>query len=74
MQITRALAPVAGKFELYQRTPQWIYPLANRRYTRLGKWLLRGFPAYARACDRGWQLATEGTFGVAVIRPGWQRG
>jgi len=33
MQITRALAPVAGEFKLFQRTPQWIMPLANRRYT-----------------------------------------
>ena len=38
VQLTRALAPVAGRFELYQRTPQWIFPMPNRRYTRLAKW------------------------------------
>ena len=37
MQITRALAPVAGRFKLFQRTPQWIFPLPNRRYTRVGQ-------------------------------------
>lgn len=73
MQITRALAPVAGKFELYQRTPQWIMPVLNRRYTRVGKAVLRRFPQLNRPLARGWQVATEGTFGIAVIRPGWQR-
>ena len=34
MQITRALAPVAGHFALFQRTAQWIFPLPNRSYTR----------------------------------------
>jgi cation diffusion facilitator CzcD-associated flavoprotein CzcO len=73
MQITRALAPVAGRFELYQRTPQWILPLGNRRYTRPGKWLLRRFPALNNRFGRAWQVTVEGTFGIAVVRPGWQR-
>lgn len=73
MQITRALAPVAARFELYQRTPQWIFPLPNRRYTRLGKALFRRFPQLNRPSFRAWQLATEETFGIAVVRPGWQR-
>jgi cation diffusion facilitator CzcD-associated flavoprotein CzcO len=30
MQITRALAPRASHFTLFQRTPQWIFPLAVR--------------------------------------------
>src|SRR5439155_9950725 len=37
MQLTRALAPIAGRFELFQRTPQWVLPFGNRRYTRLAK-------------------------------------
>lgn len=74
MQITKALAPKAGSFSLFQRTPQWIYPLPNARYTPLGKWLMRRFPGLHRATSRAWQVVTEGTFGIAVIRPGWQRG
>ena len=73
MQITRALAPVAGRFKLFQRTPQWIFPVPNRRYTRLAKWLYRRFPALNRVAYRGWQRVFEATFGRAVIKPGLQR-
>ena len=70
MQITRALAPVAGHFKLFQRTPQWIFPVPNRRYTRLARWLYRRFPALNRVAYRGWQRVFEATFGRAVIKPG----
>ena len=73
MQITRALAPGAGHFELFQRTPQWIYPLGNRRYTRIAKWAYRRFPVLNRLAYRGWQIAFEHSFGVAVVEPGWRR-
>ena len=73
MQITRALAPVAGRFKLFQRTPQWIFPLPNHRYTGFAKWLYRRFPALNRLAYRGWQRVFEATFGRAVIKPGLQR-
>ncbi len=73
MQITHALAPIASKYELYQRTPQWILPLANRRYSRLGRWLWRRYPKLNTWSYRAWQRSVEGTFGIAVVRPGWQR-
>lgn len=73
MQITKGLADVAGRYELYQRTAQWILPLPNRRYTRLGKWVMRRFPQLTPLSYRYWRYVTEGTFGVAVIQPGWQR-
>jgi cation diffusion facilitator CzcD-associated flavoprotein CzcO len=73
MQITRALAPVAGQFKLFQRTPQWIFPLPNHRYTGFAKWLYRRFPALNRLAYRGWQRVFEATFGRAVIQPGMQR-
>jgi cation diffusion facilitator CzcD-associated flavoprotein CzcO len=73
LQITRALAPVAARYELYQRTAQWIAPLANRRYTALGRALMRRFPRLNLWSYRAWQSAAEGSFGIAVVRPGWQR-
>jgi cation diffusion facilitator CzcD-associated flavoprotein CzcO len=73
MQITRALAPIAGHFELYQRTPQWIVPIPNRRYTRMTKWAFRRFPQLNHWAYRYWQTLFEHTFGVATVRPGWQR-
>ncbi len=73
VQITRALAPIAAKFELYQRTPQWIAPLGNRRYTRLARWAHRRFPVLNRWSYRFWQHTMEHTFARAVVEPGWQR-
>jgi cation diffusion facilitator CzcD-associated flavoprotein CzcO len=73
IQITRALARRAGHFELYQRTPQWIFPLPNRRYTRLASWMYRRFPALNGVAYRFWQAAFEGTFGTATVRPGFWR-
>ena len=73
MQITRALAAVAGHFTLFQRTAQWIFPLPNRSYTRATRWLYRRFPALNRVAYRGWQLLFESTFGRAVITPGLRR-
>jgi cation diffusion facilitator CzcD-associated flavoprotein CzcO len=73
MQITRALAPIAGRFELYQRTPQWIAPVPNRRYTPVTKWAMRRFPALNGVFYRLWQQFFEKSFGTAVVQPGWQR-
>jgi cation diffusion facilitator CzcD-associated flavoprotein CzcO len=73
VQITRALAPLAGKFELYQRTPQWIFPLPNRRYSRATRWLMRRFPQLNRHAYRFWQAFFERTFARAVIQPGFWR-
>ena len=73
MQLTRAIAPVAASFELFQRTPQWVLPLVNPGYTKVGKAIMERFPALNLWSYRLWQKTIEGTFGIAVIRPGWQR-
>lgn len=74
MQITKGLAEVAGHYELYQRTPQWILPIPNRKYTPVTKWAMRRFPKVLEPFFfRAHQIITEGTFGVAVVEPGWQR-
>jgi cation diffusion facilitator CzcD-associated flavoprotein CzcO len=73
VQLTRALAPVAGHFELYQRTPQWIFPMPNRRYTRLAKWAYRRFPELNRLGYRAHQLEVERTLGRATVESGLAR-
>ena len=73
MQLTRALAPIAGRFELFQRTPQWILPLPNRRYTRMTKWAYRRWPALSRFGYRAWQVQVERTLGRATVKPGLAR-
>jgi cation diffusion facilitator CzcD-associated flavoprotein CzcO len=70
MQLTRALAPAASHFELYQRTPQWILPLPNHRYSRWTKRLLRRFPKLNLLAYRGWQLLYERIFARATVSNG----
>jgi cation diffusion facilitator CzcD-associated flavoprotein CzcO len=66
VQIVCALAGVAGKLTLFQRTAQWIYPTPNLRYRGLGAALMRRFPALSRLSYRGWQTYVERGFGRAV--------
>jgi cation diffusion facilitator CzcD-associated flavoprotein CzcO len=73
VQITRELAPVAGRFELYQRTAQWILPIGNRRYTRPTRWLYRHIPALNRFGYRSFQVQIERTLGRATVKPGLAR-
>ena len=73
MQLIRGLAGVASYLELYQRTAQWVFPLPNRRTTRLGRWALRRFPRLERRAAANLQAAAEVVFGVATVQPGWQR-
>ncbi len=76
-QITVALAPRCAEFKLFARTPQWVYPTPNPQYRQWSRLLLASFPAlngrWGRISYRFWQTVLEQVFGMAVIRPGWQR-
>jgi cation diffusion facilitator CzcD-associated flavoprotein CzcO len=73
VQIVTDLAGVAGRVLHFQRTPQWIFPAPNRRYTRLERAAHRRLPRLGRLEYRITEAALGYTFSRAVIRPGWQR-
>lgn len=73
VQIIKGLADVAGHLELYQRTPQWIWPFFNYRYRRTTKWLYRHVPWLNHVAYRFWQVMVEGSFGRATVKPGLMR-
>ena len=73
VQIVTDLAGTAGRLLHFQRTPQWILPAPNRRYTRRERALQRRFPALGRLEYRVTQEALGRTFSTAVVKPGWQR-
>ncbi|HEX4357828.1 MAG TPA: NAD(P)/FAD-dependent oxidoreductase [Pseudonocardia sp.] len=77
VQITKALAPRCSSYTLFQRTPQWVFPIPNPRYSTFTRGLLKRFPAvnrrWGRLAYRFWQEVFERSFCLAVIRPGWQR-
>jgi cation diffusion facilitator CzcD-associated flavoprotein CzcO len=73
VQIVGALAPSAGRLSLFMRTPQWVFPAPNKRYSGVWRRLLRRFPKLHRVSYAGYQWGFEGLLGKAVVQPGWQR-
>jgi cation diffusion facilitator CzcD-associated flavoprotein CzcO len=73
VQLVSHLADVAGRLYMFQRTAQWVFPVPDRPYSRVSRWVLRRFPALGRLAYRVYQAAFELIFGRAVIEDGWQR-
>lgn len=73
IQIAAAVAGVAERLLLFQRTPQWVLPAPNGSYSRLSRAVLQRFPGLNRFAHRAYQWALEGILGPAVTRPSWQR-
>jgi len=72
VQIVCGLAGQAGHVELFQRSAQWIFPMPNPTYSRLGKTLQRSVPGLGAAIYRGYRTAIE-FFAGALVKPGWRR-
>jgi cation diffusion facilitator CzcD-associated flavoprotein CzcO len=72
VQITVATAGVADRVLLFQRTPQWVFPLPNYSYSRLTRAMLRAAPPLNRVAYGVYRRAFE-TLGHALTGPGWQR-
>jgi cation diffusion facilitator CzcD-associated flavoprotein CzcO len=69
-QITSALAGVASKFTVFQRTPQWMFPLTNHHFTRFTRWLYRRSARLSDWSYRAWQAQYNFLFVGATIKPG----
>jgi len=73
VQITCELGGHVRELNVFQRTPQWVYPFPNPRYSKLTKQMLRRFPALNGTAYRFWQRVYETFFARAMVEPGWQR-
>lgn len=73
VQITTALSCVAGRLVVFQRTPQWVLPVPNFRYSAISRALFRRFPKLNHLSYRGYQRLLESSFAHAVTEPGWRR-
>jgi cation diffusion facilitator CzcD-associated flavoprotein CzcO len=70
IQVVPELAKVAGALSVFQRTPAWVLPHANRRTSRLERALFRRVPLLQRA-DRAFTTGyMELTNVVMTRRPG----
>ena len=57
-QLVPALAPLAARLSVFQRTANWILPRVDRRYGRLDRWL-SGWAPYARFTRWAWAQVLE---------------
>jgi cation diffusion facilitator CzcD-associated flavoprotein CzcO len=72
VQIVTALAGKTTGLAQFTRTPQWVVPVPNPRYSRVSRWMLRRFPKLSRVSYRAHQRALEEGF-KGLVRPGWRR-
>jgi cation diffusion facilitator CzcD-associated flavoprotein CzcO len=77
VQITGALAGVASKVTVFQRSRHWVSHIPNPRYTAVGKALARRFPVMGRLGYHGYRFAAFDFLSQAVVvrgarRRGWQ--
>lgn len=73
IQIITELGAQGQDLTVFQRTPQWVFPLPNRKYLSVERWLLRHVPGWNKLVYRIHQFAFEQFFARAVIKEGWQR-
>ena len=73
VQISAALGGAVRELNIFQRTPQWVFPMPNPRYSRLTRSVLGRWPGLGRIGYRFWQEFYEKIFARAMVRPGWQR-
>jgi len=73
VQISAALGGAVRELNVFQRTPQWVFPMPNPRYSRLTRLVLERRPELGRLGYRFWQEFYEKIFARAMVRPGWER-
>src|ERR1700684_126977 len=71
VQIVAELGGKVHGLKVFQRTPQWVYPMANLRYSTLTRTVLSRWPKLNRLGYWFWGLFLRKLFGRAPIRPGW---
>jgi cation diffusion facilitator CzcD-associated flavoprotein CzcO len=73
VQITAELGGAVRELKVFQRTPQWVFPAINPRYSRLTRAAMSRWPRLNMVSYRFWQGFFERLFGRATVEPCWQR-
>ena len=73
VQITAELGGNVKGLKIFQRTPQWVFPTPNLRYSAVTKAALQRWPVLNKVGYRFWQFYIEHGFGRATVEPCWQR-
>jgi cation diffusion facilitator CzcD-associated flavoprotein CzcO len=67
VQITGALAGVASKVTVFQRSRHWVHNVPNLRYTPVGRALARRLPVLGRIGYHGYRSTVFDFFSQAVV-------
>jgi cation diffusion facilitator CzcD-associated flavoprotein CzcO len=73
VQIVGELADVASNLLHFSRTPQWIFPMPNWKFSRFSRWVMARWPAVNRAAYAWYQGTFARFFSHAPVHEGWQR-
>jgi len=73
VQMIEPLSQICRKVVSFQRTPQWVLPVPNRKYGEFGRKLARRFPAISRFYYVTFRFAMEQMMGRGIIKDGWSR-
>jgi cation diffusion facilitator CzcD-associated flavoprotein CzcO len=73
VQITAELGGKVNRLKIFQRTPQWVYPTPNLRYSRFTKTALQRWATLNKLGYWFWQTYIEHGFGRATVEQCWQR-
>jgi cation diffusion facilitator CzcD-associated flavoprotein CzcO len=73
IQMIKPLTDICKKVYSFQRTPQWIVPVPNRKYTAIGKKIQQLFPPLSKFYYYALRFVMERVMGVGVIHDGWAR-
>ena len=72
-QVISALAEQGVNLKAFIRTPQWVFPLPNRKFGKLERAIVSAFPFIGRMTGNFYGWFFEHVFAEAVIKNGWQR-
>jgi cation diffusion facilitator CzcD-associated flavoprotein CzcO len=72
-QITAELGGNVKELRIFQRTPQWVLPMPNLRYSRLTRAVMQRWPRFDRVGYRFWQWFIEHGLGRRGTASCWRR-
>lgn len=73
IQMIKPLTDICSKVYSFQRTPQWIVPIPNKKYSRLNSKVLTKFPGISKLFYRCVSYIMETLMGTGVIKDGFIR-
>ena len=66
-QVVSAITDKVGEMHVFQRTPQWMAPLAQKKYSDAWKWVMKTFPFLQRIGFHFYFQLMLRTFAAATI-------